>query len=186
MIEISNGEFAYTTDGRQIVGTGHHPQQSRACSIPDGRAESCPTTRAATTQTTRGRWVCSGSSYAFLAMLGIFCSTFLSFPVASMMTFGDFLDGREFGVHPRLAIDNYATLNDDGGLNSAEAADLGTIAFTRVSWIFKTYAELSPVERLVNGQVVGGVTASKRASRMVGLIWCASAVRCQCSGVSQT
>jgi hypothetical protein len=167
VIEISNGEFAYTTNnGREIVGTGTIPN-SAGMQIPAGGLSvsyNAGSYHANYARTMSVLWL----KLSFLAMLGIFCSTFLSFPVASMMTFGIFLMAESSG-YIRVAIDNYATINDDGGLNFVKLL-ISSIALV-VSWIFKTYSELSPVERLVNGQVVGGVDLL-RGIAVVG-IWCA-------------
>ncbi|MFI4870869.1 MAG: ABC transporter permease [Phycisphaerales bacterium JB061] len=166
VIEISNGEFAYTVEGRQIVGTGTIPN-SAGMRIPTGGLSlsyNAGSYHANYARTMGVLWL----KLAFLAMLGIFCSTFLSFPVASMVTFGVFLMAESSG-YLRLAIDNYATLNAQGQLNFVKLI-ISAITFS-VSWIFKTYAELSPVERLVNGQVVGGVTVLKGVG-IIGL-WCA-------------
>lgn len=164
-IEVSNGEFAYAIENNQIVGTVIIPNGERM-TIPAGGltlSYKAGSYHANYARTMGVLWL----KLAFLAMLGIFCSTFLSFPVASMVSFGVFLMAESAG-YVRLAIDNYATLDHEGHLNILKWI-IAVIA-SSVSWLFKTYAELSPVERLVNGQAVGGVTVLK-AIAVVG-IWC--------------
>ncbi|GAB5496928.1 MAG: hypothetical protein Phyf2KO_20080 [Phycisphaerales bacterium] len=164
-IEISNGEFAYAMENNRIAGTVIIPNGERM-TIPVGGltiSYNAGSYHANYARTMGVLWL----KLAFLAMLGIFCSTFLSFPVASMVSFGVFLMAESAG-YVRMAIDNYATLDSEGNLNVLKLA-ISAVAFS-VSWIFRTYAELSPIERLVNGQVVGGVTVLK-AVVVVG-IWC--------------
>ena len=165
VIEISNGEFAYMTDGRQIVGTGTIPN-SAGMQIPAGGLSVSYTVGSYHANYARAMTVL-WLKLSFLAMLGIFCSTFLSFSVASMMTFGVFLMAESSG-YLRTAIDNYATLDTDGNLNYLKLL-VSSIALS-VSWVFKTYAELSPVEKLVNGQAIGGVVLL-RGIAVVG-VWC--------------
>ena len=104
---------------------------------------------------------------AFLAMLGIFCSTFLSFPVASMVSFGIFLMAESAG-YVKLAVDNYSTTGIDDQINILKVV-ISFISYA-VSWIFNVYADLKPVERLVNGQMVGGVDMLY-AGLVIG-VWC--------------
>src|SRR5690606_19112468 len=104
---------------------------------------------------------------AFLAMLGIFCSTFLSFPVASMVSLGVFLMAESAG-YISLAVSNYSTLGSDDHVNFFKLA-ISAIAYG-VSWIFNVYADLKPVEKLVNGQIVGGVDMLSAAG-VIG-VWC--------------
>ncbi len=164
-IEIGNGEFAYVLENNNIAGTVLIPNGDRMIIPPGGLTLSynAGSYHANYARTMAVLWL----KLAFLAMLGIFCSTFLSFPVASMVSFGVFLMAESAG-YVRIAIDNYATLDNEGNLNVLKLA-ISAIAYS-VSWIFKTYADLSPIERLVNGQLVGGVTVLS-AVVVVG-IWC--------------
>lgn len=166
VIEIANGEFAYqVSEQGQIVGMGYLPN-SEVMQIPTGGlvlSYNAGSYHANYARTMAVLWL----KLAFIAMLGIFCSTFMSFSVASLVAFGVFLMAESAGF-VRQSIDNYATLNSEGELNIAKLIVSAT-GFS-VSWIFGTYARLSPIEKLVNGQVVGGVTVFK-AVAIIG-IWC--------------
>lgn len=165
-IQIGNGEFAYLLDSNNnITNTILIPNGERMIIPPGGLTLSynAGSYHANYARTMGVLWL----KLAFIAMLGIFCSTFLSFPVASMVSFGVFLMAESAG-YVQLAVDNYATL-DEGKIQFGRLAI--AIVAQSVSWIFRTYSDLSPIERLVNGQVVGGVTVLK-AVAVVG-IWCA-------------
>ncbi|RNC80834.1 MAG: hypothetical protein ED559_03255 [Phycisphaera sp.] len=164
-IEIGNGEFAYVLENNNIAGTVLIPNGDRMIIPPGGLTLSynAGSYHANYARTMGVLWL----KLAFLAMLGIFCSTFLSFPVASMVSFGVFLMAESAG-YVQLAVDNYATV-DEGKIQFGKLA-IAVVAKS-VSWIFRTYSDLSPIESLVNGQVVGGVTVLK-AIAVVG-IWCA-------------
>ncbi|MEO1716222.1 MAG: hypothetical protein AAFR76_03835 [Planctomycetota bacterium] len=88
---------------------------------------------------------------AFLAMLGITAATFLSFSVASMVSFGVFLIA-ESAPFIKDALTTYATINHDQEVVYFKVL-ISAIAHG-VSWLFLTYGELSPVERLVAGENV--------------------------------
>lgn len=164
-LQISNGEFAYVADQNRIVDYTVVPNPS-ALQFPGGGltvSYNAGSYHANYARTMAVLWL----KLAFLAMLGIFCSTFLSFAVASMVSFGVFLMAESAG-YVRLAIDNYATLDSDNNLNLLKLA-ISATAYS-VSWIFRTYAELKPVEKLVNGQIVGGVDMLM-ATGVIG-VWC--------------
>lgn len=164
-IQISNGQFAYLADQNRIVDFTIVPNPS-FMQFPGGGLSisyNAGSYHANYARTMGILWL----KLAFLAMLGIFCSTFLSFPVASMVSFGVFLMAESAG-YVRLAIDNYATLDSENNLNLVKLA-ISATGYS-VSWIFQTYADLKPVERLVNGQIVGGVDMLKAAG-VIGL-WC--------------
>ncbi|HED54315.1 MAG TPA: hypothetical protein ENJ00_08965 [Phycisphaerales bacterium] len=165
-ITLYNGQFAYTVQDGRITGVTVIPNPS-FMQIPQGGlylSYTVGTYHANYIRAMTVLWL----KLAFLAMLGIFCSTFLSFPVASMVTLGVFLMAESSG-YLRVAIDNYHTLNDDNQIVYFKLA-VSAITYS-VSWIFRIYAELSPVERLVNGEVVG-FTSLLKAVAMLGS-WCA-------------
>lgn len=152
VLQVSNGQFAYVGDGDQIVGVTIVPN-AEFLQIPGGGltlSYNAGSYHANYARTMAILWL----KLAFLAMLGIFCSTFLSFPVASMVSFGVFLMAESAG-YVSTAVDNYSTLGSDDQVNIVKAA-IAFIAYG-VAWIFGVYADLKPVEKLVNGQVVGGV-----------------------------
>ncbi len=166
VIQMSNGQFAYLANEQgQIVSPTIIPNDE-FLQIPGGgmtlsyNAGSYHTNYA---RTMGVLWL----KLAFLAMLGIFCSTFLSFSVASMVSLGIFLMAESSG-YVRLAVSNYSTLDVDNNVNFVKVA-ISAIAYG-VSWIFHIYSELKPVEKLVNGQIVGGVDMLSAAG-VIG-IWC--------------
>ncbi len=88
---------------------------------------------------------------AFLAMLGITAATFLSFSVASLVSIGVFLIA-ESAPFIKDALTSYATVNYEQEIVYFRVV-ISAIAHI-VSWLFLTYGELSPVERLVAGENV--------------------------------
>lgn len=95
---------------------------------------------------------------AFLAMLGITASTFLSFSVATLMAIGVFLIA-ESAPFIKDSLEVYATIDSDKDINFFRVA-VSAIAHA-VSWIFLTYGELSPVRRLVAGENVSLLSVVK-------------------------
>lgn len=88
---------------------------------------------------------------AFLAMLGIAAATFLSFSVASLVSFGVFLIA-ESSPFIKDSLVSYATVNHEQQVVWFRVL-VSAIAHG-VSWLFLTYGDLSPVERLVAGENV--------------------------------
>lgn len=87
---------------------------------------------------------------AFLGMVAIAASTFLSFPVAAMISFGILLiaEGASF-VWEAL---NYYDAEVDGKLDLMRL--LVRAISLPISWTFRHYSEISPIESLANGQLV--------------------------------
>jgi ABC-type transport system involved in multi-copper enzyme maturation permease subunit len=86
---------------------------------------------------------------AFLAMLGVFAATFLSFPVACMVAFGAFL-AAEAAPFLRSALDSFATSSVDGKQVYYVRSVMAAISYG-VSWLFSTYGDLKPSRRVVEG-----------------------------------
>jgi ABC-type transport system involved in multi-copper enzyme maturation permease subunit len=86
---------------------------------------------------------------AFLAMLGIFAATFLSFPVACLVAFGAFL-AAEGSPFLRSALDSFATTSTDGKEIYYIRTVMAAIS-QGVSWLFSTYGDLNPSNRAVEG-----------------------------------
>lgn len=85
---------------------------------------------------------------AFLAMVGVVAGTFLSFPVACMVSLTVFFSA-EGASFTRSALDNYSTEDREGKtliLNTivAKVAEV-------VSGLFRVYSDLKPTSRLVEG-----------------------------------
>lgn len=85
---------------------------------------------------------------AFLSMLAIWASTFLSFPVACLVAFGSFLAAESSGFLAE-SLENYASVDDKG--NVLPMAVLVNAIGQAVSKTFKVYADLRPTTRLVDG-----------------------------------
>ncbi|MCP3902823.1 MAG: hypothetical protein GY715_04230 [Planctomycetes bacterium] len=113
---------------------------------------------------------------AFLAMLGICCATFLSFPVACLMSFTIFLAGT-FGPFVAISIENYGVL-------PAESVDWGDIGMV-IIWLFKSvirlvailvvfllhaFGEVRPTQLLVEGRLISGATVFAGTWK-IGLVW---------------
>lgn len=91
---------------------------------------------------------------AFLAAVAIAASTFLSFPVAAMISFGVLLiaEGASF-VWEAL---NYYDAEVDGKLVFYRL--IIRIVSLPIAWTFKHYSEITPVQSLANGQLVSWST----------------------------
>jgi hypothetical protein len=104
---------------------------------------------------------------AFLAMLAVWASTFLSFPVACLVAFGCFLSA-EGSVYLGEAARYYAS-GANTGLSKAFDVVIQDIALL-ISWIFSTYGELRPTAKLVEGQLLSWGSVAG-ATLLLGL-WC--------------
>lgn len=105
---------------------------------------------------------------AFLAMLGVSAATFLSFSVATLVSFGVFLIA-ESAPFIKDALLTYATVTRENEIVYFRVL-ISAIAHV-VSWLFMTYGELSPVERLVAGENVS-LGSIARGLAVVG-VWIA-------------
>lgn len=85
---------------------------------------------------------------AFLAMVAVFAGTFLSFPVACLVSFGTFISA-EGASFLSKSLDYYATTDELGNVN-IPAKVIHAVA-TAVSWTFRIYSDLNPTEKLVEG-----------------------------------
>ncbi len=88
---------------------------------------------------------------AFLAMVAIFCSTFMSFPVACLVTLGVFFSA-ETTTFLFNALDYYDATDEQGKLSIIRFI-IRNISLG-VAYMFKAYADLKPVERLVQGELI--------------------------------
>ncbi|MDX9911282.1 MAG: hypothetical protein RBS39_05580 [Phycisphaerales bacterium] len=88
---------------------------------------------------------------AVLAMLGVCASTFLSFPVAAMLSIGTFLiaEGASFLSG---AVEQYSYLDDHRKVVYWKTVIWGISKV--VSELFSAYASLKPVERLTDGRML--------------------------------
>lgn len=88
---------------------------------------------------------------AFLAILAIWASTFLSFPVACLVAFGVLLAAEGSGFL-KTSVETFATTDKDGNI---EVFNLVASVVTRlVSGAFSLYGELKPTKRLVQGELI--------------------------------
>jgi hypothetical protein len=97
---------------------------------------------------------------AFLSMLAIWASTFLSFPVACLVAFGAFLCAEGAGFLGEAA--KYYASGDNTGISKGFDVVIQNIGLL-VAWLFQTYGGLHPTANLVEGKLVswsgvGGAT----------------------------
>ncbi len=90
---------------------------------------------------------------AFLSILAIWASTFLSFSVASLVSMTLFVSAEAAGF-VRSALDNYATEDQKGNILILQTVT-SKIAGV-VSQVFGVYADLRPTARLVEGLELSG------------------------------
>ncbi|MBX3357808.1 MAG: hypothetical protein KF745_05205 [Phycisphaeraceae bacterium] len=88
---------------------------------------------------------------SFLAMIGITCATFLSFPVASLVAFGVFLIAESSGYLAE-SLEYYASRTDKGEVILYKVI-IRAIAVP-ISETFRYYANLRPTANLVDGRLV--------------------------------
>lgn len=97
---------------------------------------------------------------AFLSMLTICASTFVSFPVACIVAMGTFFMAEGAG-YLKEALDSYGTTDVKG--NTLYLQTVATWIATGVQRVFAIYADLKPTTRLVDGRLlsftsmIGGV-----------------------------
>ena len=146
-LDVFNGEVAFAVDqrtgrvaGYQVIpneGSMSFPETSLSLSYPVGSYH------ANFVRAVFVLWL----KLAFLAMLGITAATFLSFSVATLVAFGVFLIA-ESAPFIKGALEVYAF-----------RVAIAAIAHV-VSWLFYTYGDLAPVEKIVSGSSVsfGAIT----------------------------
>lgn len=88
---------------------------------------------------------------AFLAMVAIFCSTFMSFPVACLVALGVFFSA-ETTQFLFDSLENYSTEDREGNVVIVKLV-VSWISYG-VAYIFKLYADLQPVKKLVDGELI--------------------------------
>lgn len=105
---------------------------------------------------------------AAIAMVGVTCGTFLSFPVGVLVTIAIFL-AAEGTSYMSTALDSYRLADNRG--NDIIYRQIAFHIATGITQIFRVYSELKPTEKLVEGRlmsfrdmatglaVVGGLTA---------------------------
>jgi len=88
---------------------------------------------------------------AFLSMVGVALGTFLSFPVATLVALTIFFAAEGAGFLT-AALDNFWTEDAQGKTMYFNTA----VAFVAewIAWAFRTYSDLRPTERLVEGKLL--------------------------------
>lgn len=144
-IAVANGRVVYTEGG----GRGIVPNASVA-TIPDSGLEvsyKAGSYRANFARVMLVLWV----KLAFLAMLAVCAATFLSFPVACLIAFGVFLLAEMSGFL-LTAAETYSTIDREGNIIWYKVITANITNWSGL--LFKTYSDLSPVRRLVQGQLM--------------------------------
>lgn len=88
---------------------------------------------------------------AFLAMVAVLASTFLSFPVACLVTLGTFF-AAETTPFLLSSLENYSSVDDQNQVVLVKVL-IRAISFA-VAYLFKIYADLKPIGRLVQGELL--------------------------------
>lgn len=143
-IEIINGRIVETVQGLAVV-----PNPS-AATLPENGLEvsyKAGSYRANYARVMLVMWV----KLAFLAMVGVFASTFLSFPVACLIGFGVFVLAEMSGFLLG-AVETYSTVDRQGNTIWYKVVTLNITNWAGL--IFKIYSDLHPVRRLVQGQLM--------------------------------
>ena len=144
-VAIANGRVVSTRGG----GRGVVPNRS-AATIPENGLEvsyKSGSYRANFARVMIVLWI----KLAFLAMVAICASTFLSFPVACLIGFGVFVLAEMSGFLLG-AVETYSTVDREGNMIWYKVVTLNITNWAGL--IFKMYSDLSPVRRLVQGQLM--------------------------------
>ncbi|MBX3376332.1 MAG: hypothetical protein KF678_04945 [Phycisphaeraceae bacterium] len=149
-MEVYNAGVYFNRDGTVVV----EPNE-QTCQFPKGGLEvsySVGSFRGNFLRVSFILWV----KLAFLAMLAITAATCLSFPVACLVAFSVFLcaEGTAFLSN---SLEYYDAVDTGQNVVYWKVAIRGVGLW--ITWIFKTYSELKPTERLVDGRLLswGGV-----------------------------
>lgn len=89
---------------------------------------------------------------AFLSMIAIWASTFLSFPVACLISFGVFFAAESAGFLAD-SLDVYGATDSSGDVVYLRAIAVYIAKF--ISDLFSVYSDLRPTTRLVDGRLLG-------------------------------
>ncbi len=103
---------------------------------------------------------------AFLAMLGVASATFLSFPVASLVSVGTFMVG-EGAQYLKQSLETFRDTDDQGNVLIVSRV-ISRVA-EAVEWAFRTYGELNPAGRLVDGVLLSWLDVAWGTTLLV--IW---------------
>jgi hypothetical protein len=103
---------------------------------------------------------------AFLAMVGVWAATYLSFSVASLIAFGTFLIAESSGFLS-TSLEYFNADDGKGNVNYAIVV-IRTIALP-IAWAGKHYADLKPTANLVDGRLMDWGTVAIAAVAL-GLI----------------
>lgn len=105
----------------------------------------------------------------FLAAVAVFASTFLSYPVAVLMSCAMLL-GTMMSGYLTLAVRDHATMTREGELLPINfVAELITLP---VMWAFSPFADVKPIERLADGRLIswGDLTGAMIAIGTVSVV----------------
>ncbi len=103
---------------------------------------------------------------AFLAMLALVAGTFLSFPVACLVSVGTFFAAQSAGFLA-TSVEYYLSAPDKGFAGVIQSV-VGPVAQS-VAWLFSTYANLRPEERLVQGELVPWIGSTGEPGVVLGV-----------------
>lgn len=103
---------------------------------------------------------------AFLAIVAITVATFLSFPVACLVAFATFLIAEGTGFLAKSL--EYYSAADSGGNVQLWKVPVRAIGLG-VAWMFKTYSDLDPIAKLVDGRLLD--VASVAWGTLVLVVW---------------
>lgn len=159
-VDIYNGELLFNESGAP-AGIAPNP---RSVTIPEGSLVlSYPegSYHANFLRAVLVLWI----KLAFLAMLAITASTFLSFSVASLLSVGVFLIAESAGFLSS-ALDTFSFQDDEGGLVAHKF--LAYWIARPISELFAIYASLNPTRRLVDGVLITPASVATGALAIAG------------------
>jgi len=154
-LRIFNGRLGMTPEGEAYIATN-----PRTITFPPGGLQisyDAGSYRMNFLRVTAVLWL----KLAFLAMLAIWASTFLSFSVASLVSISVFLMAEMAGFITK-SVELYKTTDYEGNTQIWKVVAAWVSA--RVASVFSVYADLQPISRLVDGRlmswgsVIGGAS----------------------------
>ncbi len=166
-IRVYNGQLGVAPDGQMAVSLN-----PRTITFPPGGLQ--VTYQAGSFRTNFARVVAVlWLKLAFLAMLAIWASTFLSFSVASLVAISVFLMAEMAGFITK-SVEVYSTADHEGHTQIVKVIAAGVSSW--VARVFSVYADLEPVGRLVDGRlmswsgVMGGAVVLAVATGLLYLL----------------
>jgi ABC-type transport system involved in multi-copper enzyme maturation permease subunit len=146
VMDVYNGELIPQQNGQAVV-----KPNPETCQFPTGGLEISYSSGSFQMNFLRVVFVL-WIKLAFLAMLAVTAATFLSFPVACLVAFSVFLCAEGSGFLA-TSLEYYDAVDDKNKIEYWKTV-VRAVGLA-ISWMFKTYGDLRPTTKLVDGRLLG-------------------------------